>query len=92
MSSLSIDNVRDSSVFDSMFGSTARLYATLVDAQIGQTRRVLEFYHTWLTIWGVHHTPDEYHSSVVDSAIKEPGAQARAWAMRYTSGGLAPAE
>ncbi|EJW11510.1 hypothetical protein A33M_3123 [Rhodovulum sp. PH10] len=92
MSCLTIDSDRAGESAETVFETTARFYASVWDAQIAQTKRILDFYHHWLTLWGGHHRPEEYHTSELDSALADPDAKAKAWAVRYTAGGLAPAD
>ncbi|MTW15371.1 hypothetical protein GJ689_04020 [Rhodoplanes serenus] len=75
----------------SAFGSLARFYASFYEAQIGQAKRVLDYYRNLLNGLGGQREAD-YHSFVVGSAIEAPDAQARARAVRYTAGGYAPTE
>jgi hypothetical protein len=70
------------------FGPLARFYATFYESQIGHAKRVLEYYRSLLDRLGGE--KEDFHSFVLYSALEAPDAQAKAWALRYTAGGLAP--
>jgi hypothetical protein len=74
------------------FGPLARFYTGLYEAQISQAKRVLDYYRGLLNGLAGDRGVQDFHSFVVGSAIEAPDAQARAWAVRYTAGGLAPSE
>lgn len=93
MSSLTYDDIpQKSEPAGSAFGPLARFYATFYEAQIGQAKRVLDYYRSLLNGLGGSRGDEDFHSFVVGSAIEAPDAQARAWAVRYTAGGLAPTD
>ncbi|NVO12642.1 MAG: hypothetical protein HXX10_01260 [Rhodoplanes sp.] len=91
MSTLTYEDIPEKAeTTGSAFGPLARFYATFYETQIGQAKRVLDYYRSLLNGLGREH--EDFHSFVVGSAIEAPDAQARAWAVRYTAGGLAPTE
>ncbi|RAI42080.1 hypothetical protein [Rhodoplanes roseus] len=91
MSIVAYDDIPEKSVpAGSAFGPLGRFYTGLYEAQISQAKRVLDYYRTLLNGLATQREAQDFHSFVVGSAIEAPDAQARAWAVRYTSGGLAP--
>lgn len=63
-------------------------YTSLYESQITNAKQVLDYYLAVVKSFG--RANEDFHSFVVGSAIEAPDAVARAWAMRYTSGGLSP--
>lgn len=91
MSILTYDDIPEKAeATGTAFGPLARFYAGLYEVQISQAKQILDYYRHLLDSLG--RANQDFHSFVVGSAIEAPDAQARAWAVRYTAGGLAPTE
>jgi hypothetical protein len=73
------------------FTPLADFYVWLQQTQIAYAKRALDTYTAWLKQLGFPADLVDYHSHVVSSAIDAPDAKARAWAVRFTSGGFTPA-
>lgn len=63
-------------------------FASLYEAQITNAKHALDYQLALVKSFG--RANEDFHSYVVGSALEAPDAVARAWAMRYTAGGLSP--
>ncbi|MBK5962360.1 hypothetical protein CCR97_29835 [Rhodoplanes elegans] len=82
------DNSPEKAAAVSPFAPYYAFFADFYEAQITNAKHVLDYHLAMVKSFG--RVNEDFHSYVVGSAIEAPDAVARAWAMRYTAGGLSP--